>query len=430
MGQIILNGMETGGPGNPDSLNLDKYPAGHLMVALNMRATIPVVPANTPHTGTAADLQQLMLMAIGALTVKDGTGYVPYPTVPGDELRQVHRYLNLNEVPNDVIGTAFADATPVNVHFDLRLRANVGWLARPESRLPGPSAVRKYQVDIVEGSTVPTNFARGAGNILWDIDVETMESDIDQYAPLLGFFRDNQSRLYAMSPDGLIVGAWDVNDPFATTDIDLFSCAIGNEDQQLRKPYMVADAFRDGVIQGGSADISDSVTPLYVPPRNTDPDRLPHGKLTVRLASQYVSTIKLRGMYWPNITADMAGQATLHSTELSKTPTLGTVIGAPSPMANAGSPSTRPIRFFPASAPEFTLRPGILGRPGASAVSVSVPPTYIASMKQAVAAFGKAGEATGMAAKQNAAASLGSMLPGFTSTSGGKSAGLLGIFGF
>src|SRR5258706_9487986 len=193
----VLNSLTLGAVGATDNLKLDNFPEGHQCVGLRLRCTAPITASST-HTGTAADLKNIIDHFLKSLTLSYGDGFkhVPYAAVPGAELRDVYRAMEEDEVQNGVVGFSYVNATAYTHKFDLfipfRTTRCVG-----KQKLPGTTQMRSMKIEVVEdaGAIAGGGHSRTAAvNCTIDVIPVTIPGP-DEWASVLSYGRINQAKL-------------------------------------------------------------------------------------------------------------------------------------------------------------------------------------------------------------------------------------------
>lgn len=384
----------------------------------------------TPGSGAAiVTLIQMLASALGVFTLSYGSAltYKPYAGVTGPELRTIHRAVTQREVGFNVFGSG---ATFSGLGFQFSLPSVTGTvtcdiivpfvvhpLADGRTRLPGWTQMRTMQIDAIEGPSFSvTNgtltVSRNLGaNCTIDVDVACYPSEKDQWSPLLSFYKVNNSDLEVNGPDGTHLIAWDDNSNFAGSALTVFSLYIdGKPLVDTAPPYSIDDRFLDYWVDGGSA-IDDSETILYTPEWGQRMLDLPAGKITFRQPTQYVTTLKLRGLYWPVLTEAEAKEAATTAASAHNSAVLLTGPDGAKDMPAKVARSNPAIINKPEH-PDFTLRAGILVAASGVSPILNVPQHIKDSIAAATAVGSTSGESTGAAAQAAALTSLAKQVPG------------------
>ena len=403
----------------------DKWKYKNLrMTGILLRISYPITV--TVGTWTVAAFATLIVAilnaAINSLTLSYGsqTQYKPYVGVQGAELRNAHRFTLLRECPN-TLPTANVGVGTYTWTIDLEIPFHVPFLTNGRKRLPGFSQIRTMQLEVIEGAAynnVATGTAARTGGANVTIDVDPLcVYGADRWTPLLSYYKVNTTDFEAVGPDGTHLGAWDDNNSFATTPITLYSLFFdGDPHTESMPPYAADDRYIDDWVQGGTtpateAAIDDSETVVLSPEIMMDVQDLPHGRISLKLPSMYVATIKLRGLYWPAMTLSEANEAAMVGADQNRG---GVLFGIDSDVAYAGEKGARtfPGDIYTLDKPGSTLVPGILvSQPGVTP-SISVPSHIKQGVAASISAAAASGAPTAQAAEAAALSNVAKLVPG------------------
>lgn len=407
----------------------DKWKYKNLrMTGILFRVSYPITV--TVGTWTVASFATLIVAimnaAINSFTLSYGTqnSYKPYVGVQGAELRNVHRFALQRECPNS-LPTANVVVGTYTWNVDFEIPFHVPSLMSGRKRLPGFSQIRTMQLEIIEGAAY-SNTATGtaartpAGNVVIDVDPLCVGGG-DRWSPLLSYYKVNTSDFEAVGPDGSHLGAWDDNAGFGSTAIQLYSLYFdGDPHTESMPPYAPEDRYIDDWVQGGTtaaseASIDDTETVLLSPEINTEVSDLPAGRISVKLPSMYVATIKLRGLYWPALSISEATEATATAADQNRS---GVLLSVDSDAAYASDKAARtfPVDIHTVDKPGATLLPGVVAQAPGVSPSISVPSHIKAAVDGSVAAAAASGAATADAARAAALTNLAKLVPGMAQT--------------
>lgn len=363
-----LNTMQTGAPGGQDSLKLDNYPDGFLAAGLLLRFGYPV----TTQALAAFTAKDVIEACLASFTLRHGlTGdKVAYSTVPGADMRNVHRFITREELPNNAAAVT-GGAPGAHIAFvDLFVPFAVEELVDGRMRCPGWSQSRTMILDVVEGPDISTfggNVARTAGaNMLIDVDVLTYPSELDQSGPILSYYRANQAALRTVGPDGVQLAAWEASAAQANTAITLYSMNVSSR-QFVRTvpPYVAGDKYQLNW-DTGISPITDEVTMGWSPDEGQGTADLQSGEIDYVQASQDVPLLQLRGLYWPPMQPEHAREWA----QLGAKAAGGPIVAA-LPAVGDGMPGnvvrTLHAQFHKPGTPGFTLTPASLIAPDVGA---------------------------------------------------------------
>lgn len=408
-----LDTMSTGGVGGTDTLKLDNFPEKFLCGQILLRFFYPVTitaPASTP------SLQTLMNVLIQSLTIRYGVGgtRIVYPAVPGIELRDITRAVCRVDLPNNIASISWAVPSTVTLRVDLAIPFMVEALTDGRKRVPGWSQMQTVILDLVEGvniSSVLPNTTRAAGNMLVDVDVITYPSDVDQCTPILSYFRANQASLKVMANDGLHLLSWEESAAQASTAIQLFSSKFGGSEQDLIiPPYVAGDQYLMNW-DTGISPITDRVTIAVTAEEGMQTSELPSGEYEYSQASQYVSTLQLRGLYWPPMMPEQAQEMTQSASRAAGGPVKTTVIEAPPGMSDGVRRSLPMVVNLPDS-PAFLMDEGLLVQQAGAQAFADIPPSRAILAGSAVDIGSVAGAETQLATSAKQAQLSATRVPG------------------
>jgi hypothetical protein len=411
-----IDTMSTNSSGSADTLRLTSYRKGTRCAGILLRFQYPVDNGASYLNGTYT-IKDLVAAAIGSLTIRYGPNgeKVPYGTVGGVEMRDVHRYVTRAELPFSLPTTVSASVT---ARFDLFVPFAVRSAEDGRRRCPGWSQMQTVIIDLVEGSALNKGSAGNTavrtpgGKLIVDVDVLTMPSEEDVWVETLAYFRANSATLEAKGPDGLLLALWDINAPFATNAFGLVSLRVAGETQyEAIPPYIIDDQYLDFYVDQGGALIDDNVTLLHTAEDQQHTNDMPCGDVVFKQAQQYVAQLQLRGLYWPVMDEGGAKLGIQAAANSHSQPVLGHVHDDvhKAPAAHA---RTYPMVIKPANHSEFTLREGLLAVPGGTEPTASIPAHRIASLNASVEHAGSAGIESASSAKAKATETLARSIPG------------------
>lgn len=412
-----LDTMATAASGGADTLKLVNFPEKFLNFAILIRIFYP--------TTTVADVgniapttNQIITAALASLSLRYGPGgkKVVYPTVPGAEMRNVSRYASRLECPNNLASISWALGGPATVRLDFLIPFALETQSDGKRRLPGWSQSKGMIIDIVEGTGLSVNAGRTTrtpGNLLFDVDVVTVPSELDQAGPVLSYWRANQSSLRAEGPRVLLAGAWELSAAQASTAITLYSLEVGGIKQEdVIPPYVSGDKYQM-LYDTGLSPITDEVTMAFSPLESEPGDEYPIGDVTYELAAQDIPQIQLRGLGWPLESLDEAKD---NAKESSKSgPVMAEkaddVVGLTESVA-----ATRPAIMHPPDSARFTLGHGLIA-PGGGAEPFLSLPEFKGTVAGATVELAATSGAQSMAAAQSSQlASIVKKTPGLASS--------------
>jgi hypothetical protein len=415
-----LDTMQTGGAGAAATLKLSNFPEGFVCAGILMRFAYPIAVSGA---STAPSLNTLMSSLLGQFTLRDGaTGQITrYPTVPGVEMRDVARFVTRTELPNNLSSLSWNPAVPPvtnSVLVDLFVPFAVEELTDGRIRCPGWTQMRTMIIDLTEGTAwSAVNQARGSGNMLVDVDVLCYPSELDRSGPILSYFRANQASLKDEGPDGALLGAWEASAAQASTAIQLFSLSVSaRKIAGTVPPYVAGDKYLLNW-DTGITPITDRVTMAFSPDEGQSSGDLPSGLVLYEQASQYVSTLQLRGLYWPPLDVEEAmGWTRLAAGN-------GPVLGALPEIANiqpGNIARTLPIEFHTPNTPGFTLTQGLLAPDKGAQPYAAVPASVSATHGAIVDVAATSGAETQVAAQSKQLDVLSRRIPGLAQLTHGN----------
>lgn len=417
----LLNTMSTGAAGATDTLRLTTFREGMQAEGLRLRCKWPVT-VGTAGTPTTSDLVSCLKYFLSALSLKHGPSqeHTAYDSVPGDELRSIYRAVEMDEVPNNFVGvaqTAAAHTWQADLFLPFRHP-----MMRGRQRRPGWTQCRSMRLDVVEGSSLTAgalNLSRTAGNATVDI-IPVYRPGKDTIAPVLSYRRINSPRLDVEGPDGLVLVAWDANAAYASNGLTKYSAQVGGRPLITNLgPDIVNDEW-SRLIDAGGSNVTDVVTLVYFADPWSDIDHAPAGRLTLQQADQYLTTLMLRVLYWPDLGESEAAYVQYAARERKEA-----VVGskaAPPAGADPGANATAPLELVHAKDPAFFTAPGIGATPDGTTF-LSVPQVAIAAGSAAV---NGAAAGTGQAVASQVQRAVAQRVPGAIATSGHTRGGTLG----
>jgi hypothetical protein len=388
---LKLDTLNFGAVGAQQTLLFSKaaLPKGKVYSGIRLLCAVPVTIVGTP-TGDAALLKATMKHAIEALTLKYGyptRGKVVYSAVDGGQLRNVYRFIEQDEVSNDIIGTAYT-AGAKTLTFDLFIPfVAPRWAGR--QRLPGSVQVETMELVIRESQNATIGaHSRTAGQsqTITVIPVYRDATGPEVWTPLISFEPLTSNRLTAESKPALVLGAWEETATLAATTLTSFDLDIGPKrmHEQLNPIEVDREIKRQGD-QGGSF-ISDDVTPLYEAEPRADLNELPHGKLFFRQPSQLVASLAIGCVFIPEVDAEEAAMAARAGVAALESPVLASRVDVDD-QAHPGAAATSPIELLTPKAEKFVLRAGHLATTPRDA-QITVPPVLTATVEGQAAAAG------------------------------------------
>ena len=415
-----VNTMNTRTAGGADNLKLLSFPVNQKCAAIVQRYSYPVTTGSAYSSPTLTILL-LVTAAITSLNLRYGPNgnRLVYPTVPGPELRNVSRYVQRQELNNGIASLGVSQTTTVT--FDLFLPFSVNALIDGRRRLPGYTQMRTMVFDLVEGpalnagSSNNTAIRTPGATMSVDVDVVTYVDMVDRWTPVLTYWRSNSATLEAFGPDGTHLVTYDVNGNLgsggAFAAANLFSLKINDVTVHDNIPFYIADDELLDLYNWNSVAIDDSVAIMYTAHEGQSSNDLPCGRLVIKQATQYVTTMQLRGLYWPVMDPTEASEATIAGANTHAEPVVSSV--HPDALdADTAHSRTFPVELRPISDPISLTVPGLHATPGANAASFNLPTHVLTIIEGQVAHAATSGTHTAVAAQTNAMKNLAKIVPG------------------
>lgn len=423
--------METSAPSRPSSCTLKDAPERNIFTGLLLRIAYPLAIDAVP--ATLPTVSQVLKSAIGSLTISYGPEskrVMAFEGVPGEDLELIHRFahragcaynfrghapLLLN---SDVEALETTDAL-VDVHIPWALEA----LVDGRINAPGWEQVRTIKLELVEGQPdLPVNISRANGEkCRVDVDLLSMPSLIDRWAPLLSYWRVNGDDFTTDAPDGVHVVVWDEND--AQDDSQIATYQIKVDDVELSgivPPYIAGQLYVDSYDDTGNTPITDDVTVLYSMREGFAFKDLPAGRIRVFQPTLAYDELKLRGLYWPTMEIDQVREACKRVANATGQAVLGTSSGPADALPLKHARCT-PVEFYSAKATQFTLREGFITEPKTEP-HVSIPEHLQDTAAASVNVAAKSGEASATAQRARVLEEKVRRLPGLASQVAGAAA--------
>lgn len=436
MGIVYLNSVNTGAPQQKINLLLANFPDNHRCLGLLLRTVYPTTFGHT-YAGIATLTPKLLATSVlQSFDLQYGPNFEKqaYPAVPGAELRNIHRAVEQSELPN-TIPTAAAIDTTANVSLDFYVPMGTRDLTSGYIRAPGASQMKGVNLNFQEGAALAAgsstnNAIRAAGNVQFNVYAITAPDTLNTYAPMLTYGKGNGYGLEAdLNPSGILLLAWDINAAYGsssslagTTGANLVTVIVGGYVLQQSVPMSAVDDQYLLNWVSGSVAIDDEVTIIFSPMRGQAVGDLPCGKGKVRQESAYVAQLQPRFLYWPDVTPTDGNNSAVASAADTGQATLTTT--APQYIDNGIVPphqlSTAPLSNIPATHPSFSLRTGVIAKPGAQTTTASIPSGMLHQASAAIASAGKGGSNSASAAATKQAQVIARQMPGASATLGGS----------
>lgn len=422
----ILGSMLTGAANGNDSFRMDNFRRDMQAAAVMFDIQMPV-NVGAGGTPVTADLVALLKYYLAQFSMAYGPGqnYKAFEGISGDELRTIARFMSMKEVANSFVG---AVQTTGQKTFGAQL---IYWFSpvyhagRP--RYPGADVCRTIRLDVSEGNAFPAGsltFTRGAGNCVINV-IPLYRKGAGSLLHLPNYRRINQSRLDAETPEGLVLGIWDDNAPFATTAITKYLLRVGDDEVVTNCPPLYVNDEYSALIDAGGSNMTDSETLVFFQDPFGDIERYPHGKGYLKLLSQDVATLKLRALFYPEFTESHSEEWAVAIARARGESVLITTPQATAPDAHPGVYSVGPHEVVPASSDRFQTLSGIIGTVDGN-VHLSIPQHVTAAVHAAVAG---AHPASAAAVRSRAVHAVARSIPGAKDSRGANRGGPRGMQG-
>jgi len=407
MAIVHINDTSTGAAQATINMLLSQFPRKHKCLGLIIQYGYPVTFGAGYLTGGVTP-KALFTAACGVFSLQYGKNFSKsaYASIPGPELRNVHRFTEANELQNNIPG-ATAAGTTVTVNIAVYVPMGAKLLRDGRIRAPGSSQMRGVNLIFQEGNALNfngggTNTAvRAAGNCTISVFAVTEPDTENRYCGILSYFKGAAYGLEAdLNPNGILFGAWDINDKYGgnnsisgTTGQNLLSLwADDFEVLRAVQAYAIDDEYLLNYVPGSVA-IDDEVTILFSPQAYQAVKELPSGKGRIRQESAYVSQIQSRGLYWPVVDSQEAADAAIATANDTKTSTLATNAPTSLPDVPTHQAGTAPIAMVPVSHPNFSLLSGPIAQPNAVSTVLSIPSTQLKAVSAAASSGGSSTKA-------------------------------------
>lgn len=352
--------------GQGGTLEFAKFiPDGVQCEGLRLRVSGPLKNiGGAGYTPDATDLLNWVKHVFASLLLSygDGDAHVILAAIGGALLRTEYRFMEEEEFPTDVItGGAIGAGATATRKFSIYIPFTSSKHPTDDYGRMGSTQLRTMKLTVNEDGNKTIKAAqleRGAGNVTIDV-VPNFRAGPDTWAAPLTVGQSNVAELEVEGEDGLTVAAWDENATTAATTLTRFSATIGGkpEHEQI-EPVFISDEYNRQLDQGG-ANISDTVTPLYVASKQRPLYMAPHGRPKFRQNTQELTSWKLRQLYFPVLDDAEQAEAALTKAKAIKGPVLATRLQAPAG-SWPGAPACMPVRLYASDAPEFHTLPGIV----------------------------------------------------------------------
>jgi hypothetical protein len=419
----ILGSMSTAAANGNDSFRMDNVRDGMALEGIMLDCQMPV-NVTTTLTPTAADLAALLKYFLAQFSIAYGPSqeFKACEGISGDEVRTIFRFLAFKEVTNNFVGTATGTGQKV-------LGAQLIYLFAPpyhegRRKLPGSDVCKTIRLDVSEGNTFPTlsggASVRGAGAFTMAIVPMYRKQKTGTLIHLPWYRRINQSRLDVETPEGLVIAAWDDNAAFASTAIGKYLVRAGDDEVDTNIPPSYVNAAFSALIDAGGSNPVDSETLLYFADPFEHIERWPHGRVYIKLVSQDVPTIKLRTIFYPEMTEDHRDAFGKHIAGKKGRPLLVTTPPPENVDAHPGAAAIGPHELVFADDNRFQTEPGVIAtHDGKTHLSI---PKHVSDAVHAV--VGQSHPGSHEAVRSHAIHSLAKRVAGSVDTRGNRRGGV------